>query len=333
MLMAKKTAILKKAAMLPTVLLTVLVVLTGLFAGCVPPADRGTLELNFVENTGSRMLSPELDLGVVSYRVRGVGPFGNSFEKITSVTPFEIAYLEHGEWSITVDAYNTEGVRVATGNSNVLVSAGETISLHIQLRPPQGTGSLLLDVYWNDAVISDPVIEAQLISAGGLSTSLNPGLVEPAHAQIEEPSLATGYYTCMIQLYEEATVVAGAVEAVCIFDSEQTTGEFQFDEVNVPAGGVDLEIDTDLQEPLTISLSGTVESFVVGQTMTVLAEADTTEDVNFTWYLNGVPGGTGASYTSASGLAPGFYRLDVIGFTTDGLQAGSTSHSFTVTEE
>jgi hypothetical protein len=87
-----------------------------------------------------------------------------------------------------------------------------------------------------------------------------------------------------------------------------------------------------MENPLTITLTGTVSQLVYGETMTVTADAGSVTDVNYTWYRNGVSQATGASYTTDSTLAPGSYRLDVIGFTADGSRAGSASHSFTVVE-
>src|SRR6056297_389072 len=139
--------------------LVAVVLISTLFAGCVQSEDKGDLEVSFADTTGSRMLAPEVNLEIVSYTVSGTGPFGSSFEKTTTVSPFEIQFIEEGEWNITVIAYNDAGIRVATGSNAVHVYAGENVSLHIQLLPPEGTGSLLLDVYLDDTVITDPIIE------------------------------------------------------------------------------------------------------------------------------------------------------------------------------
>ena len=319
---------LSKMIALATSMLLMLVV----FAACVPEEKNGNLKISF-EESQPRVLAPAISLDATSYTVSGNGPYNSSFNKTTTDSPLQINHLESGEWIITVDAYNAEGTRIATGTNSVNVSAGETASLNILLLPPAGTGSFLVDVFWDDAVVSNPVIESRLTSSSGNILELSANQVNAGHSEISDSTISTGYYTMVLQLLESGEVIAGAVEAVRIFNGEQTTGEFTFNEFNLPTGGVEVIADPDLQEPLTITLSGAVDSIVYGSTMTVTADAGGVADVQYTWYLNGVSQTSGtSSYTTDSTLSPGLYRLDVIGFTADGSRAGSVTHNFTVTE-
>jgi len=314
------------------IVLFLLVIFALPFLGCVPQKDKGNLEISFIELDGAKTLTPSISINVDYYIVEGAGPYGESFSKTIYSSPFEIEYLEHGEWAITVDAYNESGIRVAAGTSSTMIVAGETVSLYIQLSPPDGTGTLSIDIFWDDTVVSNPAIQSSLISGGGTTIPMTASIVSSGHADINEPNLATGYYTCSIQLLDSEVVVAGAVEAVCILDAQETQGEFYFNNPNIPSGDVEIIIDTDLEEPLIINLSGTVDTFLHGQTMTVLVDAGTITDVTYSWYINGTYMASGETYITDSGLAPGYYRLDVIGFSADNKRSGSASHTFIVTE-
>ena len=314
-----------------TTMAALVALLLILFTGCALQEENGSIKVSF-KDAEARTLTPAISLEPVSYTVSGNGPYDSSYTETTSDSPLLASYLDAGEWTFTVDAFNASDTRIATGTGSVSVSAGETAVLHILLLPPAGTGSLEVDVFWDDIVVANPVIDSQLIASSGSNLSLTANQVEAGHSEITESTLSTGYYTFTLQLIDSGEVVAGAVEAVRVLDGELTSGQYTFNEFNMPDGDVDIAIDPDLQEPLNITLTGVVDSYVYGGTMTVTADAGSVTEVNYTWYLNGVSQGTGSSYTTASTLAPGQYRLDVVGFTTDGSQAGSTTHTFTVTE-
>jgi predicted phage tail protein len=59
---------------------------------------------------------------------------------------------------------------------------------------------------------------------------------------------------------------------------------------------------------------------------------DVTENVVYVWYLNGEARETGAVHTVGSDLPLGTYRLDVTAFSTDGKEAGSATHTFSVVD-
>ena len=231
------------------------------FAACAPAEKNGNLKISF-EEAQARVLAPAISLDAASYTVSGNGPYNSSFNESTTDSPLQINSLETGEWIITVDAYNAEGTRIATGTNSVNVTSGETASLNILLLPPAGTGSLLVDVFWDDSVVSDPVIESRLTSSSGNTLELSANQVDTGHSEISDSTISTGYYTMVLQLVESGEVIAGAVEVVRIFDGEQTSGEFTFNEFNLPSGGVEVIVAPDLQEPLTITLSGAVDSIV-----------------------------------------------------------------------
>lgn len=125
----------------------------------------------------------------------------------------------------------------------------------------------------------------------------------------------------------------GDFEEVRIIKDQTTTGTFTFDQVNKLTGSVNVEVSTDLKEPLPVTLSGAESELDPGVTMTVTAGVTGgSGDLQFTWYLDGVEAGSGASYTTSAALEPGFYRLAVAAHTADRSRGGSASFLFSVRE-
>ena len=97
--------------------------------------------------------------------------------------------------------------------------------------------------------------------------------------------LGVNYFTISLSLLDEmgATRVWGTVEAVRVISGQESAAEFPLT-VDVNRGGLSLEIDPDLQNPIEIVLSGAVNEVGQGQTMTVTATPAETVD-SYQWYL------------------------------------------------
>lgn len=140
----------------------------------------------------------------------------------------------------------------------------------------------------------------------------------------------TGYYTLVTQLQDGGYTVMGAVEVVRIVDGEISTGVYNFLNINQPIGTILVNIETDMKNPVGVTLTGTAATVVVENAMVV----DATNDygaVTYVWYVNGSTVATGSNHDVSSALDVGFYRLDVTAFSTDGKTAGSASFEFEVT--
>ncbi len=293
----------------------------------------GSLEVN-VASIGTQSLLPDLDMDVDSYVVSGAGPDDASFERTTAGSAIVVEELTTGSWTIDVIGYNPDGVDVASGSGETVISAGETSQLTVAVRPYEGPGTLSVTVTWPDADVSEPSVVANLVSSDGTSTSLPFSASGVGQATYESVDTAAGYYTLSVQVLDAGTTVAGAAEATRVAAGATTSGTIAFNSVNPPTGDTDITIDPDLDEPLEVSLSGAVASLQLGGSMTVtgaVSNADG-ETVSLTWYLNGAYLAAGDTVTVGQSLAPGTYRLDAIAYTADGDRSGSTSHGFSVVE-
>ena len=150
-----------------TLRLVVIIVLGALvLSGCVNPLEsfvqdsgigneEGSLSITIGQGIGTSTWQPQAQLRTPhKYVVSGVGPLGAELETtIESIDPedsetIDIPALLAGTWSISVDALNEGGVRIATGSDTTTVSAGEESSLSISLRPTEGYGNLSIAIDW-----------------------------------------------------------------------------------------------------------------------------------------------------------------------------------------
>jgi surface protein len=298
------------------------------------------------ENT--RSILPDLDMVVSSYAVKGVGPGGVTFEETVSGNTLSVDSLAFGDWTITVSALNSENTIIADGSSAVTVYVGQTSSVDVTVTPLDGYGSLELSLAWNGEDTQSPSVSSSLTPYAGSAYDLGFTITDGESAAYDSTAdtatfpdgIGTGYYTLALKLYDGTdsnTLCMGAVEVVRIVKDQTTAGSFEFDEINSGSGSIAVNINQNMEEPLTVTLSGTQESISEGSSITVAASvADSSPaldgNATYVWYINGESVDTGESATLGSDLAIGVYRLDVVAYSADGTRAGSTTAQFYVVE-
>jgi hypothetical protein len=317
-----------------------LAILTALVAfltlSCEPillEPTTGSMELTMNDGLGSRTLLPDISMDVASYSISGAGPDGASFSETTVEASTTLTRLVPGTWNMTVTALNSAGTAIGEGTGTTEIVVGETAALTVTVRPYTGVGTLNVTVSWPTTEVTDPVVNATLVPSTGTEIPLTLSGTEPGTLSVSKADLANGYYTLIVQLYDGTFLAAGAVEVARIVKDGTTTGDFVFSNIKDQDGDVTVVIDPDMQDPLTVSLSGTATEVNTGDSMSVTADVSgTTETPSYQWYLDGQAVGTdSATYSTPTDLAAGTYSLSVVATTSDG-SSGSTSHSFTVVE-
>ncbi len=314
------------------ILTALIIIALGISCDMPDTTTEGSINLS-INNVDGRSLLPVFDMDADSYVIEGIGPSSSSFTLNTASVSNLIEELYPGDWTISIDALNVNSQVIGQGSGAVSVSRGETSSVNIIVKPLDGTGPLDLTVLWDINDIADPVVSARLIPYSG--SEISPLFTETAGGISSSlTTLDAGYYTLILQLFETDTVVMGAVETVRIVAEQTTAGTFDFTEVNSVGGTIDIGIDVDLDNPIEVSLTGIVDTMVMGSSMIVTASAPLeTETISYMWYVNGSSAGSGATVTVGSTFDPGIYRLDVIALATDGSRSGSSNHNFTITSE
>ena len=308
-----------------------------LLAACNSPlsystsSKKGSLQISLANNINARTLVPSIDMTVASYAVTGTGPNSATFTVTSTGAAVTQNGLAFGSWTIVVNATNSSGQLIGTGSASAQVNTGETTAVAVSVTPVAGTGTLSLGVSWPANQVQKPSISASLTPALGSAQTLS-FVISGAGASYSNTSVGNGYYTLAFTLADNGTVVAGAVEVVRIVSGQTTSGSYTFSNVNAPGGTIQVNISTNLQDPLRVSIAGAQGTQSGGSTQTLTASVTNyTGSVVYVWYVNGVSAGTGSSFTFGTGVAAGYYRIDVTAYSGDGTQAGSATANVQVT--
>lgn len=307
-----------------------------LFTSCaMSEPERASLVLDVSSSSSTTLtLLPDVDMTPARYDFTGQGPGGATFALTDSQTPATVDSLVPGDWIVSVNAKNSEGTVIGQGKDQITLAAEGTQKLDITVRPVEGYGSLDLTVYWNASDTGTPSVEGQLMPAAGSAIPISFSIDQPGTAACFVDQVPTGYYTLTVNLLDGGTVVMGAVEIVRIVDGQTTAGGYEFYDINTAYGEVLINVTPEMDDPVTVTLSGCQDFIGYGGSMTVTASVPSDEgNVTFLWYLNGQYRHSGDTHTLGSDLPIGYYRLDVTALSADGSRAGSATHTFEVVDE
>ena len=286
-------------------------------AGCINPITEtsGSLAVSVGNDINAKTLTPAIDMDAASFTLTGVGPGSATFSITTSSGTVTVDALAFGRWTVTVSAFNAAGTLIGQGEGTTQVHTGETTVLVVRVTPLQGTGTLDLAVDWNAEDIDIPSLQAILTPALGTARTL-PFTLSDGHAEFSADDIPTGYHTLTLQLLDNGIVAMGAVQVVRIVKDQETSGTFAFPHVNKPGGSIQVSITPDMQDPITVSISGIAPQLTQGGSFTASASVPGgTGNVVYVWYLNGAS-----------------YRVDVTAFTANGKRAGSATVEFQVVQ-
>jgi hypothetical protein len=283
-----------------------------------------------IASADAKTLEPSVSMEPANFHISGFGPSDMSFDVDTSDSDAQIDNLLIGEWTIVVSAENDTGLLVGQGSSVVRIKTATVENASILLSPIDGTGSFDLTVNWDPETTDMPEVEGELLDGDGASLPLAFTAGSGTAAYISG-LIDAGYYALSVQLKDNGIPVMGAVEVVRIVTGSLTSGVYDFNEINAPGGAVLVNITQEMADPIEVDLTGQLAEIQYGESMTVSAFTPSEAiPVVYTWYINCVSISVGGNIMCGQDLNPGFYRLDVTAFSTDGKRAGSQSHSFYV---
>ncbi len=291
--------------------------------------DGGDLLISINESV-SRTLLPDISMDPRSYRIDGTGPAGQEFSVESADERVLIEELMFGDWTVTVTAINADGTEIGRGAAEVTVRSNETVSTSITVTPLVGSGTLSLEVNWNAPDIQSPEIRADLVPVTGDSRILDFTIVE-GQGLFFADDIETGYHSLILQLFDNGQLVAGLVEVVRIVHAERTEGVIDFYSINPATGGLQVQVELNLQNPLHVNIAAPALEKAVNESIELHSHvSDYPGNVTYLWYVNGEVQEAGSSYTLDESWEEGFYTVNVTAFTPDGLRAGSAGVDLTV---
>ena len=212
--------------------ITILFIMAGIsISGCNQEDEPNLLALDSSKESGalvinlsspdSKSILPAIDLDIASYDISGTGPDSETFQ-YTDVTNDNITIddLKAGNWEITVDAKNMDGVVIGRGSAYADVLDGSTAEIDITVVPLEGNGTLDITLTWSNDISGAISIEAELVgsavmplifSINGSSASYN-------------GEVSAGYYDLNIILKSDGNKKGGITETIRIIEGQTTSG-------------------------------------------------------------------------------------------------------------
>ena len=153
-------------------------VVAALLLGCPMPTTPapsasgagGSLTIQVGNHINTQTLLPPISMTPVSYTVTGSGPGGATFSQTTTGAAVTVNSLAFGSWNITVNALNSDGTLIGSGQAAASVHTGQTTTVAISVVPLTGNGTLNLTVSWTASQVEIPSILASLTPPSGSAT-------------------------------------------------------------------------------------------------------------------------------------------------------------------
>ncbi|MDC7249849.1 MAG: hypothetical protein PQJ49_08045 [Sphaerochaetaceae bacterium] len=259
-----------------------------------------TLSLNSAAKTNfSKDISPsENELTVYKFKINGIGPNGETFEKETSSQSTTLSGLVKGKWEISVIGYNENDEAIVNGSGTYYLFNSKSV-VDITLEYLTGQGDFSIDVYWNKDQ-ADPLKTGVLTTYYKLENNeFIPYDVDDdveyfegeGHAKING-SFDAGSYILAVKLFSGPTELSGFAEQLRILANHTTVGSNTFVIGDTQLDyGINFYCNTHL--PIVGVITASPEVIVEDQeialtfTPTSLPDGYTADQIKYRWYLEG----------------------------------------------
>ncbi len=315
---------------------SILILISLILTSCDPSllnTTKGDLVISFDQNVSKDTLEPQIKMDIDSYIISGTGPDGRTFTPITSngenVT---ISNLFNGDWTITVQGLNEDGIAIGEGSDTVTIVANKVNSAHIEINEFIGDGTLDLGVNWPTEDIYNPQIVATL-SQPDLNISHNLSFIVDTTTGTASfnNDYNSGYYILNIALYDGDTTdinnkLIGKSYSLRIVKDNSTAYnlEIKKDDLNL-YGEVSVSVANNISSSFEVSLNKTDVTLTEGNTQEFVATANTSGECTYYWYVDGeIQQASSNTFTTPNTLNLGTHSVDVIA-SKNGIYASATS--------
>ena len=278
---------------------TVLLLAFGCDLGLIE-GNTGSLAISLGSSSRNLVWEPELDMDVASYTIKGAGPTADDSFEVSSHTEglFTKDNLAVGNWTITVDGYNSDSEKIATVQTTATVTRNATTPVTVVLRPLEGTGTLSVSMSWTDSqgVLASP--SAVVVIRDGQGNDIQDIsdhvalTINGQTAAAEVTNLPTGWYEVTVNLSEGSTTAWQGVFALRVVKGQTTTGTVVIDEAQIQigpgTGTVAITIQEDMNDPLSVGFSGMPDSIEAGTEITLTSTETFSGAEQFRWHINGL---------------------------------------------
>ena len=250
------------------------------------------------------------DVDIASYRIRGVGEDGASFDWVEVTEPqVAIAGVRRGQWTIYAQALNEDGDVVASGQLETFLSS-DAPTTSLMFTENDGVGDVHTQISWNTAQVINPSVEVYVKKVDGNFASRPSSEVtygEAGTAWWDASGLEAGSYVARFVFKDGETVIGGAAAALRIITGYTSVGF-----VDMTVGDMNTTYSINLDN---IPADVTTGALLNENGLVTFTTEGSASGLSYEWYINGekVEGETGRALDlDGRNLAKGFYRVDLV---------------------
>jgi len=211
-----------------------IIILLLITVSCSSPlvdvTSTGDMNLTLDQSAMKSIIS-DLDTVPASYRIEGFNATGSTFDVVTADTNIQFPDLSPGLWQISVCAYNSIDQVIAEGTGSLDVLPGGYAAMTVVLYETTGSGSLDFSVIWNADLVYSETLEITLTNLNGDVIPMTYNHISGIAAGLTE-NLSAGFYTLEVQLFDDFSLVMGAMELIQIREGGQTDINLDFAQLN-----------------------------------------------------------------------------------------------------
>ena len=260
--------------------LAIIVFLGSCDAGSVNPSQvLGQLSVSIDSQEAGRLLNPTTPLTITNFILNITGPSNPAPIETTQGGLLPTISLIPGNYTLTVDGYNSENVALGRGIATFTIQPGLTSSVSPVLTALPANGTFTLEAITTGLNLTNPAITATL-TKGATVTPLT--LTQTNGTWTLTTPMAPGTYTLITTLKDGITHLTSGIETVFIVAGATTYGGLSFVKgtpilssitLNAPqVTGGDIVNPTAASPTITISPEG-VHNINTDITITMTGEA------------------------------------------------------------
>lgn len=260
----------RKSLGLIALAIVVLMTMVSLFIGCSNEID-GSLTGSLTVRTSSanaRTISPTpAEIGIVSYKVNGVySDTITAFPEVTSSSnDITVENLLVGDWTITLDGLNENGVVIATKTQVVTIYERQNTEATFYLELFSGTGTVSIEIQWPSSVTSFTQIKGTITPAvtgkeGFLVAASTATPLEGDFKSINQVinEFPTGSYQFKLEFLDAADNSVGLTyrEALNVYKNMTSSKAYSVPEAIFPIETPTITMDESFQVSISCATSG-----------------------------------------------------------------------------
>ncbi len=188
----------------------------------------GGSSLTVSVDTGmARTIEPlDTEIQPASYSLRAEGPSGIVTLEPQAGGEFTLSGLAAGEWRVTIDVLNAQGLCFLRGSGKAVVKVLASTSLVLRCKPLEGNGNLSLRLSW-PAAVNVSEIRASLNPVGGVEFPISFNL-SGNQASFDSSSLPSGSYTLKLGIHDGTRNLMSVAHALRVYAGLTSSKAFDY---------------------------------------------------------------------------------------------------------